>query len=588
MSVPQPKSPLEPGGSFLFQPMGRHPIFTPERFTDEQRMMYQTCFNFTAEKVLPHVEELERKDTDRMVRLIKEAAELGLLSNDVSEKYGGLGGDKVTSMLLSEAVSQYGGWAVTCMAHSGIGTLPIVYFGTPAQKQKYLPKLVTAEWIGAYALTEPGSGSDARAARCRAVPTSDGSAYLLSGTKQFITNAAWADLFIVFAQAETDAGPKFSCFIVERSLPGVSIGPEEHKIGIHGSSTASLILEDVRVPADQLLGEIGKGHKIAFNILNIGRHKLGAGAIGGMKGILQSGLSYAKDRKQFGKSIGEFGAIRKKLARAAAHLYAQESMCYRAAALVDERVATLDTSDPGYDREVIDAVEEYAIEASILKVAGSESLFFVVDEMLQLYGGYGYLEEYAPARLYRDNRINRIFEGTNEVNRMLIPGTILKRALTGGLPLMQAFAEAQGVQSSRGNDEPRQVVDECKRATVLAMGLAVGRYMQSLSDQQEILEALADAIIFCFGLDSVFQRAAQAPAERRDYHLNLATAYAAEAIPRLFQSLEMVVIHVAAPDERAAKLEALRHFDVSQGRYDIIALHDTIAAQLLAEGRYSL
>lgn len=570
--------------------MGRRPIFTPERFTEEQLLMYRTCFDFTAEKVLPYTEELERKDTDRMVRLVKEAAQLGLLSNDVPEKYGGLGGDKVTSMLLSEAVSQYGGWAVTCMAHSGIGTLPIVYFGTPAQKQKYLPKLVTAEWIGAYALTEPGSGSDALAARCRAVPTSDGSAYILSGTKQFISNAAWADLFIVFAQAETPAGPKFSCFIVERSLPGVRIGPEEHKIGIHGSSTASVILEDVRLPADQLLGEIGKGHKIAFNILNIGRHKLGAGAIGGMKVVLRSSIAYANDRKQFGKAIGEFGAIRKKLARSAVYLYAQESMCYRAAALVDERVATLDPADPAHDREVIEAVEEYAIEASILKVAGSESLFFVADEMLQLHGGYGFLEEFAPARLYRDNRINRIFEGTNEVNRILIPGTLLKRALTGALPLMQAFAEAQGPQTSRGTDDQHQLVEGCKRATVLAMGLAVGRYMQSLSDQQEILEALADAIIFCFGLDSVFQRAAQAPqahAKRSDYHLDLAAAYAAEVIPRLFQSLETVVVHVSPPEERASKLEALRRFDVGQGRYDIIALHDSIAARLLADGHYA-
>jgi alkylation response protein AidB-like acyl-CoA dehydrogenase len=567
--------------------MGRHPIFTPERFSEEQRLMYRTCFEFTAEKVLPYVQELERKDDDRMVRLLKEAAQLGLLSNDVPEKYGGLGGDKVTSMLLSEAVSQYGSWAVTCMAHSGIGTLPIVYFGTPAQKQKYLPKLVTAEWIGAYALTEPGSGSDALAARCRAIPTPDGSAYLLSGTKQFITNAAWADLFIVFAQVETGVGPKFSCFLVERSLPGVSIGPEEHKIGIHGSSTASLILEEVRVPADQLLGEIGKGHKIAFNILNIGRHKLGAGTIGGMKSVLRSGIAYAKERHQFGKAIGEFGAIRKKLARSAAYLYAQESMCYRAAALVDKRVATLDLADPDYDRKVIQAVEEYAVEASILKITGSESLFLAADEMLQLHGGYGFLEDYVPARLYRDNRINRLFEGTNEVNRMLIPGTLLKRALTGSLPLMQAFAEAQGENGARSISDPNQWVDDCKRATVLAMGLAVGRYMQSLSDQQGVLEALADAIIFCFGLDSAFQRAAQAPPDRSGFHLELAAAYAAEVIPRLFQSLETVIVHVASQEERASRLDSLRRFDASRGRYDIIALHDAIAARLLAEGQYS-
>ncbi len=443
MTLLQPKTRPEAGGSFLFQPLGRRSIFTVEQLSDEQRLMYQTARDFTVREVLPHVTELESKSSDRMVRLLKQAGALGLLANDVPEAYGGLGGDKVTSMLLAEAVSLNASWSATVMAHNGIGTLPIVYFGSDAQKQKYLPRLASAEWVGAYALTEPGSGSDALAAKCRATLSADGKHYLLSGTKQFITNGAWADLYVVFAQLEVDGAKKFTAFLVERGFAGVSVGPEEHKLGLHGSSTCALILDNAQVPVENVLGEIGRGHKIAFNILNIGRWKLGAGSLGGAKQLLGDATAYAGERKQFGKAIVELGAIRKKLARAAAAIYATESMCYRVAGLTDERIAGVEIGDVAYDRKVIDAIEEYSLEASIIKVAGSEMLGQVADELLQVWGGYGFLEEYPPARYYRDNRINRIFEGTNEVNRLLVPGTLIKRAMAGQLPLMTVVRRRQ-------------------------------------------------------------------------------------------------------------------------------------------------
>jgi butyryl-CoA dehydrogenase len=423
------------------------------------------------------------------------------------------------------------------------------------------------------------------------VLSADGKHYILTGTKQFITNAAWADVFVVFAQLDAADGPKFTAFIVERNFPGVTVGPEEHKLGIHGSSTCPLILEGAQVPVENVLGEVGKGHKIAFNILNVGRWKLGVGSLGGAKNLIVEGLRYAGERKQFGKSLAEFGAIRKKIARSAAQVYACESMCYRVAGLTDERIANVAGDDPAYDRKVIEAVEEYNIEASILKVAGSETLAFVADEMLQLYGGYGFLEEYAPARVYRDNRINRIFEGTNEVNRMLVPGVILKRALTGLLPLMQAFGESKAPYEAPAEPSDAQRVDASKKAIVFSLGLAVGRYMQALSEQQEVLEALADAIIACYGMDSATSRALQVQADRGDeaarLHLTLARAYAAEAWPRLFEALRTVVTHVSSDTERADNLQTLARFE-EMPPYDGIRLREEIAQEVVARGRYEV
>jgi alkylation response protein AidB-like acyl-CoA dehydrogenase len=575
MSVIQPKSFREAGGSFLFQPLGRRPVFTPEQFSDEQKLMYQTARDFCVNEVLPHVEELEKKSSDRMVRLVKQAGQLGLLANDVPEAHGGLGGDKVTSMLLAEATALNASWSATVMAHNGIGTLPIVYFGTREQKQKYLPKLANAEWLGAYALTEPGSGSDALAAKCRAVLSPDGKHYLLTGTKQFITNGAWADVYIVFAQLEA----KFTAFIVERAFPGVSVGPEEHKLGLHGSSTCALILENAEVPVENVLGDVGRGHKIAFNILNVGRWKLGAGSLGAAKELLGKAVAYAQERKQFGKAIVEMGAIRKKLARTAAAIYAVESMCYRVAGLTDERIALVETpvDAPSYDRKVVEAIEEYNIEASILKVAGSEMLAQAADELLQVWGGYGFLEEYPAARVYRDNRINRIFEGTNEVNRMLVPGTILKRAMAGILPLMSAFAEARDTDEEGGDD--RAAVESAKRATVFTLGTLLGHYMQSLSDEQELLEALADAIMGCFALDSAFARAGD-----DENLLIFARAFAAETRPRLFESLRTALAHLPDP---AAALARLVRLQAQAPLWDAIALREEIARGVVARGGYA-
>jgi alkylation response protein AidB-like acyl-CoA dehydrogenase len=575
MSVVRPKSSKEAGGSFLFQPLGRRRIFTPEQFSDEQKLMHQTAREFALHEVVPHVAELEAKNTDLMVRLVKRAGALGLLANDVPEAYGGLGGDKVTSMLLAEASSLNASWSATVMAHNGIGTLPIVYFGTPEQKQKYLPKLANAEWIGAYALTEPGSGSDALAAKARAVLSPDGKHYLLSGTKQFITNAAWADLFIVFAQLNE----KFTAFIVEKTFPGVTIGPEEHKLGLHGSSTCALSLDNAQVPVENVLGDVGRGHKIAFNILNVGRWKLGVGSIGAAKELLAQAVAYAQERKQFGKAIVEMGAIRKKLARTAAALYVVESMCYRVAGLTDERIALVEPSDPSYDRKVIEAIEEYNLEASILKVAGSEMWSTAADELLQVWGGYGFLEEYPAARCYRDNRINRIFEGTNEINRMLVPGTLLKRAMAGLLPLMPAFAEAQNAPEPHEIDD-EAAVESAKRATVFALGTAVGRYLQALSDEQEVLEALADAIIGCFALDSAFARAQQSESP---HQRTLARAWAAEARPRIFESLRTALVHAGDP----GPLETLARFQAQAPAWDAIQLRAEIAREIVARGGYA-
>jgi alkylation response protein AidB-like acyl-CoA dehydrogenase len=572
MTLVQPKAPKEAGGSFLFQPLGRRPIFTTEQLSDEQRMMYQTAREFALREVLPHVAELESKKTQRMVELVKRAGELGLLGNDVPEAYGGLGGDKVTSMLLAEATALDASWSSTVMAHNGIGTLPIVFFGTPEQKEKYLPKLANAEWIGAYALTEPGSGSDALAAKCRATLSADGKHYLLSGTKQFITNAAWADLFVVFAQLEG----KFTAFLVEKTFPGVTIGPEEHKLGLHGSSTCPLILENAQVPVENVLGEVGRGHKIAFNILNVGRWKLGAGSLGAAKELLSHAVAYAQERKQFGKAIVEMGAIRKKLAKTAANIFAVEAMCYRVAGLTDEKIAQIAAGDASYDRKVIEAIEEYAIEASILKVAGSEMWSTAADELLQVWGGYGFLEEYPAARCYRDNRINRIFEGTNEVNRLLVPGTIVKRAMSGLLPLMQAFAESRAGDFDELDD--RAAVESAKRATVFALGTALGKYMQALTDEQELLEALADAIIGCFALDSAFARAQQS---ENPLHLTLARAHAAETRPRIFEALRTVLAHAGAEH-----LPVLEKLAAAAPQWDAIALREEIARHTVAAGGY--
>ena len=510
--------PVPTGGEFLFREVGSSELMCPERFTDEQRQYFETAQRFSRQEVLPKADQIEKKTSGLLRELLKKAGDLGLLMIDIPEAYGGLGLAKTTSMLVAEAKSMQGSWSVTFAGHTCIGTLPIVWFGTPAQKAKFLPKMATGEWIGAYALTESGSGSDALGAKTSAVKSADGKHWILNGSKQFITNAAFADVFIVFAKID---GEKFTGFIVERSTPGLSIGPEEHKMGIRGSSTCPVIFEDAKVPIENLLGESGKGHKIAFNILNVGRLKLGVGVLGAMKLQLGNAVAYAADRRQFATPILKFGMIREKIARSAGLIYAIESMAYRTSGLIDARLEGLDPTAADYDAKTIAAIEEFAIEASILKVFGSESLGQLVDEAVQIHGGYGYIEEYPVERAYRDARINRIFEGTNEINRMLLVGMILKRAMKNALPL---FDFGQTVDDElTSNALPKEVptgplsraalaAAYVKRMAVYTLKVAAEAFGPELEKQQLVLACVADVVIDAYALDSMVARTRQVAA----------------------------------------------------------------------------
>ncbi|MHB8417422.1 MAG: acyl-CoA dehydrogenase family protein [Myxococcales bacterium] len=500
-------SPLIPaGGAFLLGPLAGVRVHAPESFTEEQRMYYQTAYQFMVREVMPHVERLEKKDYPLLIELLRKAGEAGLLSVEIPEAYGGLDLDRTTSMLVAEAMTLFGTWSVSIGAHTGIGSLPIVFFGSDEQKQKYLPKLATAEWIACYALTEAGSGSDALGAKTRAVLSADGKHYVLNGNKQFITNAGFADVFIVFAKVD---GDKFTGFIVERGMPGLVVGKEEHKMGLRGSSTCQLAFEDCQVPVENVLGQIGKGHRIAFGILNMGRLKLGVGSTGGSKNAINIAYAYAKDRKQFGKPLLDFALIREKLARMAARTYALESMAYRTCGLIDDKLLAVGGDSKASHELVIQTLEEYSIESSILKVFGSETLGATIDEAVQIHGGYGYIEEYSVERAYRDQRINRIFEGTNEINRMLITGMLLKKAVKGQLPLMeavQALAEPLPAVPRGPLQVEREAAERVKRTALFALKPAVETFGPGLEERQEILAALADVVIEAFAIESAAER----------------------------------------------------------------------------------
>ncbi len=590
-------SPPIPGGGFLLAPAGSERIKTPDDFTDEQRAFVQTAERFAAERVLANAERIERKDFGLLRQLLREAGELGFLGIDVPEEYGGLSQDLTSSMLVAEAMSKNGSWSVTFGAQAGIGTLPIVYFGTAAQKRRYLPGLVSGELVAAYALTEASSGSDALGARTRAVLAPDGRHWVLNGAKQWITNAGFADVFIVFAKID---GEKFSAFIVEKGTPGFSVGPEEHKMGIRGSSTCPLVFEDARIPVENLLGEPGKGHRIAFNILNIGRLKLGVDCVGGCRGAIQLAVEYARERKAFGHPITDFGLIREKLARMVAVVYAGEAMSYRTTGLIVDRIAlsAAPRGTPEHDRDVIAAVEEYNVEASILKVFGSEALSQVVDEALQIHGGYGFVEEYPIERAYRDNRVNRIFEGTNEINRMLIPGTILKRAAKGQFPLLE-LARTVGEAAARGEVPPagggplarqRRMAELNKCLMVHAMQAAVETFGPGLSERQEVLGALADVAIEAYAVDSAVSRALQSAEGGRVDPAVLACVelYALESHERAYahakRAIRATVAEAPACRDRLAKLR--RFFDEDPA--DLTSLRETIVARALEAGRYPL
>jgi len=509
MSEPDGKLPV--GGAFLIESVGEREPFIFEDFDADDLGLANTAEEFVRKEVLPHLEAIENKQEGLVPSLLKRAGELGLLMLEIPTEYGGLGLHKGVASLVASRASECASFSTSMTAHTGIGTLPLVFYGNDEQRGRYLPKLATGEWLAAYALSEPGAGSDALGAKTRAVLSGDGRSYRLNGVKQFITNAGFADLFTVFAKVD---GAKFTAFLIERTWPGVSTGPEEHKMGIKGSSTRQVILEDVDVPVENVLGEVGQGHKIAFNILNVGRLKLGVIASGGARRALQLAVEYAAGRRQFGVSILTFGALQRKVADMMAAIYTAESMSFRTTGLLDAAIDRLDPSAPTYWQQVQRAIEEYAIEQSILKVYGSEVLDFVVDEALQMYGGYGFTEEYPLARFYRDSRINRIFEGTNEINRLLIPGTLVKRVMAGGLPLLDYVqhvrAELAGGSTRVPDSGPlaaeTAALEAAKSLTAHVAGLLLERQAAELAKKQQHLELLSNMICEVYALDSTIGR----------------------------------------------------------------------------------
>ncbi len=501
------------GGEFLIAESDCQDIFTPEDFTDEQRAMAETTEQFVENEILPHLDEIEAQKFEYIVEGMKKCGELGLLMMDAPEEEGGLELDKASAMLVGEKIATSGSFSVAFAAHTGIGTLPLIYYGTPVQKEKYLDKIISGEWCSAYCLTEPGSGSDALGVQSNATLSEDGKYYTLNGTKQFITNGGFADLFTIFVKIDKQ---HFTAFLVEKSFDGLVVGPEEKKMGIKGSSTTQIILDNCKVPVENVLGEIGKGHKIAFNSLNIGRFKLGAMVTGAAKMALGEGLSYANERKQFGRAIASFGAIQEKIADVTAAIYASESLVYRLAGLLDDKIATIDKGVDDYYEQYLKAIEEYAPECGISKVFCSDVLAKTVDEVVQIHGGYGFVSEYAAERYYRDERINRLFEGTNEINRLLTTGMILKRSMKGELPLqaesMKAF-EALMTPSFDEVDESipfiaeKTTIANLKTLFLILAGAGVQKYMDKLANEQEILMAASDIAIQIFAMESAVLRA---------------------------------------------------------------------------------
>jgi alkylation response protein AidB-like acyl-CoA dehydrogenase len=580
-----------PGGSFLIAPATPEATFTPDDLTDDQRLVRRTMEQFVDDEVLPRTAALEAHDWALARQLLRRAGELGVLGADVPEEYGGSGLDTLTSVVIKDAIGAAASFAVSVGSHAGIGTLPIVFFGTEAQKRRYLPRLASAELVGAYALTEPTAGSDAMAIRTRAARTPDGAAYVLNGTKQFISNAGFADLFVAFAKID---GEHHTAFLVERATPGVSVGEEEHKMGIKGSSTASVVFDGARVPADNLLGAIGQGHKIAFNILNMGRFALAAGNVGAARYALRDAAGYARERRQFGKALAEFGLIQQKLARMATVIFAAESMTYRAGGLISDALGGSHQDSA----QVIAALEEYAIECSIAKVFASEALGQVVDDMVQVYGGYGFIEDYPAARAYRDARINRIFEGTNEINRLLIPGMLLRRAQRGRLDLLAAAQRvaADVLAASPGGNgdlsgplaEERRLVDGARRATLFAAGAAVQKHQADIERHQDVLGWIADLVVDVFASESAVLRAAKT-ARRAAPAAALETAmvrlHLDEALPRMEAAARRILAATEEGDTLRTMLAGLRRF-LKVPAANASALMRQVATAVVEAGRY--
>ncbi|WP_416420396.1 acyl-CoA dehydrogenase family protein [Priestia aryabhattai] len=584
------------GGSFLIEKGDASRVYTPEDYTSEQKMIAKTTDEFVENEVLPQVEYLEKHEFDRSVKLLKQAGELGLLGADVPEEYGGLGLDKITSALIAEKMSRAGGFSITHGAHVGIGSLPIVLFGTEEQKQAYLPALAVGEKIAAYALTEPGSGSDALGARTTARLNAEGTHYVLNGEKQWITNAGFADVFVVYAKID---GDKFSAFIVEREFPGVSVGPEEKKMGIKSSSTRTLILEDALVPKENVLGEIGKGHVIAFNILNIGRYKLGVGAVGAGKRALEITSQYVNQRQQFKTPIAKFSLTQEKLATMASKLYATESSVYRTVGLFEDHMGQLSEEQQKDGKQIAASIAEYAIECSLNKVFATEALDYIVDEGVQLHGGYGFMSEYEIERLYRDSRINRIFEGTNEINRLLVPGTYLRKALKGELPLLQ---KAQTLQEELmmlmpqevGNeplDQEKMLVQNGKKIALLLLGLAAQKYGKELEKEQEILVNISDMISNVYAMESTVLRTEKAISktgvDQNSLKLKYTQVFCQEAFNRIEADAKETLIGVEQGDTLRVMLSSLRKLT----RYtpiNVISVKREVAKTLLEVEKFTV
>src|SRR5216683_2258654 len=582
------------GGSFLVESCAPEDIFSPAELTDDQKLIGQTAEDFVRNEVVPAISDLEQHKPGLLAQLLKKAGEIGLLGGGVPDEYGGAGLDKVSSVQLAEKLSAYASFGVSHCGHSGIGTLPIVYFGTEEQKKKYLPMLASGEKLACYCLSEPQAGSDAQNARTRAVLSPDGKHWILNGQKMWITNGGFADVYIVFAKVD---GEKFSCFIVERGYPGFSVGAEEKKMGIKGSSTVPIFFENCRVPKENLLHEIGRGHIVAFNILNVGRFNLGAYCLGGAKKVLEAAAKYAKERTAFGKPIGTFGLVGAKLAEMAVRIYAVESMIYRSAGMID---AAMSAAGAAADKtqQLMKVLEEYAIESSISKIYGSEVLDFVVDEAVQIYGGYGFHEDYPVARAYRDSRINRIFEGTNEINRLLIIQMLMKRAMSGALPLMAAGQKLQEeiLAGPSLEEAPSGVLAEEERALanakkmfLQAAGGAVLKYRDKMAEQQEVVGALSNIVMEVYAMESSLRRAQKAAALRGDAAADVmadaARAFLYDAADRVEKEARTALAAVTEGDMLRTQLAVLRRFSKREP-LDTIASRRRVAAAVEAGNRY--
>lgn len=595
MNTTTPSTSSLKGGEWLIKESNAFDTFTPEDFNEEQLMVKEMCLQFLKSEVLPIVDRIDKLEPGLMPSLMVKAGEQGLLGASVPEEFGGLGKDFITSTLVNEGLGGGYSFSVAIAAHTGIGTLPILYFGTEEQKKKYIPKLATGEWKGAYGLTEPNSGSDALGAKTAAVLSADGKHYILNGQKCWITNGGFADVYTVFAKID---GDKFSAFIVERGFEGFTQGPEEHKMGIKGSSTVQLYFQDCKVPVENLLGEVGKGHIIAFNILNIGRLKLCAAALGGAKMALDGTIEYAKTREQFKTAIANFGAIKYKLAECAIRIFTSESALYRTSKWIDDKEIELANAGKPFNEALLGAAEEYAVECAMLKVNGSEVLDYVVDEGVQVFGGNGFSDEYMISRAYRDSRINRIYEGTNEINRLLTVDMILKRAMKGKLDLMgPAMAVSKELMSipEFGNDDEsafaaeKKTIVNMKKAILMVAGAAVQKLMMKLNDEQEILMNIADMAIETFTAESTLLRVIKMADKKGEaacqLHIDMMRCYLNDAADRLNKAGKEAINGFAEGDEQRMMLLGLKRFTKS-APFNSKDARRRIADKLIAEGRY--